>query len=72
MNECCDCEKTKDGAFYCQECETLNADAARDNGRRYGAAIAFGLMGMAVAIRSRCTCRPGAQWEDLCEGCRGY
>lgn len=40
-----------------------------------GAAVAFGLMGMAEAIRTRCTC-PGVTsklaWEDVCERCKGY
>lgn len=41
-----------------------------------GAAVAFGLMGMAEAIRRRCTCakRGSAEddWADLCEVCKGY
>ena len=50
-------------------------------GRLEGAAVAFGIIGMAEAIRQRCTCPPGKGanttgyvlcWEDLCERCKGY
>lgn len=48
-----------------------------------GAAVAFGLMGMAEAIRQRCTCLtldelhalrgPGFRtWDEVCERCKGY
>lgn len=38
-----------------------------------GAAFAFGIMGMAEAIRNRCTCPPGRiDWADVCERCKGY
>ncbi len=54
------------GLYYCSNyCHSRNMLCR-------GAAVAFGLMGMAFAIRARCTCLPGAEWEDLCQGCKGY
>ena len=48
-------------------------DEGHGVGRQNGAAVAFGLMGMAEAIRQRCTCPPyAARWEDACERCKGY
>jgi hypothetical protein len=55
-------------------------------GRYQGAAVAFGLMGMATAIRQRCTCpvpysdpnwprMPDGRhldWSEICERCKGY
>lgn len=44
-----------------------------------GAAVAFGLMGMAEAIRNRCSCPPWRNedgtlidWSEVCQRCKGY
>lgn len=53
----------------CNECFEFGRVVGLDE----GAAFAFGLMGMAEAIRNRCTCPPGRiDWADVCERCKGY
>jgi hypothetical protein len=56
-------------------------DLFREIAFRSGAAVVFGLMGMAEAIRQRCTCPawmanvpPGktVSWANVCERCKGY
>ncbi|AKU97037.1 hypothetical protein AKJ09_03701 [Labilithrix luteola] len=59
--QCVDCREFEDPeTLYCGRCQVANCEASKVNGYRYGAAVAFGLMAMAEAIRD---------WPGL-EACR--
>lgn len=50
--ECCDCGGLEYvEAVYCRRCESNNRLASKENGRKQGAAVAFGLCYMAENIR---------------------